>query len=249
MFILGNNFAQVDEAPEHEVCVDDFYLDKYEVTQARWEKVMGFNPSKFPAPDKPVEQITFYDVQEFAEESKGLCRIPTEAEWEYACRAGTQGAYSFTKDDLFLDDIAWYKGNSDDHYHKSGLKKPNGFSLFDMHGNVAEWVLDHYNPDGYSSNLTFTRGTKLYPKVVRGGSFKDVPERLRSAARGFSEKAWKKQDPQSPKSLWWHTDAPHIGFRIVRPKIRTFQRSNGKILDQAHKGILSYEEKSQNQPD
>ena len=70
-FILGNNFAQVDEAPEHEVCVNDFYLDKYEVTQARWEKVMGFNPSKFLSPDRPVEQVTFYNVQEFANNSRG----------------------------------------------------------------------------------------------------------------------------------------------------------------------------------
>ena len=90
-FILGNNFAQVDEAPEHEVCIDDFYLDKYEVTQARWEKVMGFNPSKFLGSDRPVEQVTFYDVQEFSEKSEGQCRIPTEAEWEKSARSGFVG--------------------------------------------------------------------------------------------------------------------------------------------------------------
>ena len=93
-----------------------------------------------------------------------------------------------------------------------------------MHGNAAEWVLDYYNPKGYSDYIDtqidpIHFAQKLYPRVVRGGSYKDGPARLRSAARGFSKDMWKRRDPQSPKSLWWHTDALHIGFRIVRPKL------------------------------
>jgi formylglycine-generating enzyme required for sulfatase activity len=181
-FILGNNFAQVDEAPEHEVCVDDFYLDKYEVTQARWEKVMGFNPSKFPAPDKPVEQITFYDVQEFAEESKGLCRIPTEAEWEYAARGYADARYFWGN--MMNDEYAWYKDNSGGETHPVGQKKPNQFGVYDMMGNVWEWTSDWYD-------AAYPRGKQINPtgvpegefKVVRGGAFDSSAGGLRITNR------------------------------------------------------------------
>ncbi len=120
-FILGNNFAQVDEAPEHEVCVDDFYLDIYEVTQSRWEKIMGFNPSKFIGPDRPVEQVTFYDVQEFAETSEGKCRIPTEAEWEYAARGHADSRYFWGN--MMNGEYAWFEDNSNGQTHPVGRKK------------------------------------------------------------------------------------------------------------------------------
>ena len=149
-------------------------------------------------------------------------RLPTEAEWEYACRAGTDSAYSFGDDSSELSEYAWYKENSQDKYQKVGTKKANPWGLFDMHGNVAEWTLDQYIPTEYSKRLEgetnpLVVGEKVYPKAVRGGSWMDNPNRLRSAARRPSSKKWKKRDPQIPKSKWWHTDAPFVGFRIVRP--------------------------------
>jgi formylglycine-generating enzyme required for sulfatase activity len=149
-------------------------------------------------------------------------RLPTEAEWEYACRAATTTAYSFGDDASRLGDYAWYAGNSDGKYHPVGLKKPNPWGLHDMHGNVMEWTLDQYVPRHYRKLKEGAIGpwvpsTKPYPHAVRGGSWNDAPKLLRSAARRRSEPAWKKRDPQLPKSIWYHTDAPWLGFRIVRP--------------------------------
>ena len=150
-------------------------------------------------------------------------RLPTEAEWEYAARAGSSSAYSFGDDINVLGEYAWFEGNSNEKYQKVGTKKPNAWGLYDMHGNVAEWTLDQYVPTAYSKRKKGIEnprevGDKIYPKVVRGGSWMDAPSRLRSAARRPSSKNWKKRDPQIPKSKWWHTDAPFVGFRIVRPK-------------------------------
>jgi len=149
-------------------------------------------------------------------------RLPTEAEWEYACRAGTTTAYYFGDDPTKLGEHAWFEANSDFKYQKIGKKEPNPWGLFDMHGNVAEWCLDQYEPnydlfkDGTADN-PWVKATKPYPHSVRGGSWDDPPERLRSSARRSSDKSWKIQDPQLPKSVWYHTDAQFLGFRIVRP--------------------------------
>ncbi len=144
-------------------------------------------------------------------------RLPTEAEWEYACRAGTEGPYSCAVDEL--EDHAWFFDNADDSYQKVMTKKPNPWGLYDMHGNVAEWVLDAHTPDyaGHTGTDPITWPEELYPRVVRGGSWDDDPEDLRSAARRASKKSWKVQDPQLPKSIWYHTDATFVGFRVVRP--------------------------------
>ena len=149
-------------------------------------------------------------------------RLPTEAEWEYACRAGSNNAFSFGEDAEALDDYAWYANNSNDKYQPVGTKKPNAWGLYDMHGNVAEWTLDQYLPTAYRQRKgevsnPFQEPSKIYPKVVRGGSWMDSPKRLRSASRRPSSKKWKMRDPQIPKSEWWHTDAPFVGFRVVRP--------------------------------
>ena len=149
-------------------------------------------------------------------------RLPTEAEWEYACRAGTDSAFSFGDDPNLLTDYAWFGENSQDKYQKVGTKKANPWGLYDMHGNVAEWTLDQYVPTIYSKREQIetnplVEGEKVYPKVVRGGSWMDNTNRLRSAARRPSSKKWKRRDPQIPKSKWWHTDAPFVGFRVVRP--------------------------------
>jgi formylglycine-generating enzyme required for sulfatase activity len=149
-------------------------------------------------------------------------RLPTEAEWEYACRAGTTTAYSFGDDPKELEKYAWYVNNSEGKYQKVGKKLPNPWGLHDMHGNVTEWTLDQYEPGAYTKFMngftnSFIPSTKPYPHVVRGGSWDDTPDMLRSAVRKSSDKSWKMQDPQLPKSIWYLTDAQFLGFRVVRP--------------------------------
>ena len=149
-------------------------------------------------------------------------RLPTEAEWEYACRAGSEDAYTFGNDLSNLVNHAWFAGNSEGKTHQVGQKEPNAWGLYDMHGNVAEWTLDAYDKEGYMVDGELSvdpvnMNDKTYSKSVRGGSWMSDPVALRSAARIASSKKWKMRDPQIPKSLWWHTDAPFVGFRIVRP--------------------------------
>lgn len=168
-------------------------------------------------------------------------RLPTEAEWEYACRAGTKTAYSFGDNPAKLDDYAWHYANCNDTYQKIGQKKPNPWGLYDMHGNVSEWVLDQYIPDAYKkwsgkgtlkSPINPTTPEKLYPRTVRGGSWDDDPEALRSANRIASSADWKIQDPQIPQSIWYHTDAIFVGFRVVRPlKVPTAEERKKYNLD------------------
>ena len=150
-------------------------------------------------------------------------RLPTEAEWEYACKAGTSTAYSFGDDSSALSDHSWHMDNSKFQYQKVGQKKPNPLGLFDMHGNVWEWVLDQFVPPGDevpSKTLVdpLVLPNTLYPRIVKGGSWDDDEVMHRSAARMGSEGWWKEQDPQLPQSVWYHTDALFVGFRVVRPR-------------------------------
>ncbi len=145
-------------------------------------------------------------------------RLPTEAEWEYACRAGTKTAYFFGDDPSKLGDYGWYAKNSGGATKKVGLKKPNPWGLYDMHGMLWEWTLDQLSP--YSKDAQtdpWVKPTKPYPHATRGGSWQNEADRCRAAARNGSDPVWKVQDPQLPKSIWYHTDAQFVGFRIVRP--------------------------------
>lgn len=150
-------------------------------------------------------------------------RLPTEAEWEYACRAAQKSNYEPISDTNELGRFAWYRDNSNRKYQKPGEKEPNALGIHDMLGNVAEWTFDQYYDD-YTSQLQsntadnpFLKPTELYPRAVRGGSWMDSIEAASCLQRRGSDPNWKMRDPQLPKSLWWHTNAPFVGFRVVKP--------------------------------
>lgn len=150
-------------------------------------------------------------------------RLPTEAEWEYACRAGTETPYFFGKTSDNLNKYAWYAENSDNKTHPIGTKEPNAWGIYDMYGNAAEWTYDQYIPDFYKqfkgkvADNPVAFPEKLYPVSVRGGSFVDPATNLRSDSRSGSDPSWKAMDPQIPKSNWWFPETPFIGVRIARP--------------------------------
>jgi formylglycine-generating enzyme required for sulfatase activity len=182
---------------------------------------LGMGRKGFPVVNvSPYAALTFCKWLSIV--TRKFYRLPTEAEWEYICRAGSKTAYGFGDDIKQLGDYAVFFDNSNGQYAQGGTKKPNAWGVFDMHGNVAEWTLEEYDADFYEKSAGTSRApwnvpTSLYARVYRGGSWDDDAGDLRSAARKKSGVALQKNDPQIPKSFWWYTNASTIGFRLVSP--------------------------------
>jgi formylglycine-generating enzyme required for sulfatase activity len=209
-FQMGSDDSDAydSEKPMHTVRITQpFYLGKYEVTQGQWQAVMGNNPSKFTGdPNRPVESVSWDDVQEFirrlnSREGGATYRLPTEAEWEYAARAGTTTRWSFGDEASQLELYAWYGENDGLQTHPVGQLQPNRWGIYDMHGNVWEWVQDWYG--GYASSTAVDPAgpSSGSGRVIRGGGWSSTARFCRSAFRGH--------------------DAPgyrygYLGFRLLR---------------------------------
>lgn len=205
-FSMGSASGDDDEKPVHSVRLSAFYVDVVEVTQESYERLMGKNPSRFVGPDRPVDQVSWLDAARYCNmrslrEGRTACynpqtlecdfeadgyRLPTEAEWEYACRAGTTTRWSFGDDPRAIDPFAWVKENADQTSHPVRRKKPNGWGLYDMHGNLAEWCHDYYaetyGPEHEGHDPRGPASGEM--RVVRGGCWDLSADRARSAARG-----------------------------------------------------------------
>lgn len=180
-------------------------------------------------PLQPAVSMTQYSARQYTKWLSAISgqqyRLPTEAEWEYACRGGTTTAWSFGSDVSALGEYAWFAGNSEGTGTKLvRQKKPNPFGLYDMHGNAAEWVIDAHGSypqrDLVDAASDWVRSVKPDPRVVRGGSWELTAEQSRSAARlGSNDERWKEYDPNLPRSPWWFTTDPArgVGFRLLRP--------------------------------
>jgi formylglycine-generating enzyme required for sulfatase activity len=198
-----------DELPRHKVCIKKpFLLGKTEVTQKQWVEVMKRNPSRFKGDNKPVERVSWKDVQIFIKhldknEGGKHYRLPTEAEWEYAARAGSDSIYHFGDDIKTLTEYAWFSANSDKHTHPVAQKKPNQWGLYDMHGNVHEWVQDLYGSDYYRKSTTDDPpgADSGWMRVYRGGSWFYHAGGLRSTDRNGG---------------WSGVRYNALGFRLLR---------------------------------
>jgi formylglycine-generating enzyme required for sulfatase activity len=191
-FIMGSdeNTGDGDESPEHKVTLSQaFYLGKYEVTQEQWTAVMGGNPSEFKGAQRPVDTVSWNDCQAFLAKLQDRTgrkfALPTEAQWEFACRAGTVTPWSFGAHDQPAADYAWIGSNSGGTTHPVGGKKPNAWGLYDMHGNVWEWCADWYAKHAYAGGeVTDPQGpASSEGRILRGGAWGEHPNNMRSACR------------------------------------------------------------------
>ncbi|MBM3846810.1 MAG: formylglycine-generating enzyme family protein [Verrucomicrobia bacterium] len=225
---LGRSrFGHLVEVPHRVTLTRGFYMGKYEVTQAQWEKVMGYNPSLFEktGQEAPVDTVSWDECQTFGKKAGGGLRLPTEAEWEYACRAGTEEPYAGD-----LDEMGWYLGNSKGTTHAVGKKKPNAWGLYDMHGNVWEWCQDFH--DKYPAEaVTDPAGPTKKDEsqaILRGGSWADYANYCRSATRGcylprFDGKQNRWRDDAQAARGWFNAQfqRPDFGCRFVITAIST----------------------------
>ena len=264
-FSIGSEKSEAgrkeDEGPRVEIFIDTFWMGAFEISFDQFEVFLHdtrvsqniaadaiTRPSPqyidfsggmgkqggFPA--NAMSQKTALMYCRWLYQNTGIFyRLPSEAEWEYACRAGTTTPYFFGSDEKLLQEYAWFEKNSGNVYHKTGEKKPNPWGLHDILGNVLEWTLDHYLPDAYNQrndNSPIPQYKKnTYPKVLRGGSFDQPASELRSASRHHSSPEWNRRDPQIPKSRWWLTEGKTIGFRIVRPATALSQTEIEQFFD------------------
>lgn len=191
-----------------------------------------FTFKKGAEPLQPAVTMSQFAAKQYTKWLSGISgqflRLPSEAEWEYACRAGAKTAYHFGDDPKLLGDFAWFYDNSGEKMNPVAQKKPNDWGLYDMHGNVGEWVLDQYLPDGYKAHVgkpttaaaAIAWPTKLYPRVIKGGGWDSDAVHCRTAARRQShDDDWRTNDPNLPQSPWWFTEeqALSVGFRFIRP--------------------------------
>jgi len=191
-FIMGSdeNTGDGDESPQHKVTISQpFYLGKYEVTQEQWEAVVGGHPSKFKGPTRPVDTVSWNDCQQFLaklqEKTGRRFALPTEAQWEFACRAGTTTLWNFGHTPEPATDYAWIGVNAGGTTHPVGEKKPNPWGLYDMNGNVGEWCADWYAKHSYDGGeVTDPLGPAAGDaRILRGGAWGDQPDNARSASR------------------------------------------------------------------
>lgn len=252
-FLMGSGTAETgrksDEGPQKEVSIAAFWMAAFEVSRDAFD--VFYKDEKTPqnsaadAVTRPSSQyIDFslgmgkeggYPVNSMSQyaalmycrwlyQNTGIFyRLPTEAEWEYACRAGTTTMYYFGNDSADLPRYAWFAANSDNKFQRAGQKLPNAWGLYDMLGNVSEWTLDHYDEKSLEKMPAQTANpfaavvSSRYPKVLKGGGYGDGAAQLRAANRIKSDPSWNRRDPQVPKSKWWLTEAPFAGFRVLRP--------------------------------
>lgn len=252
-FIIGSSATELkrnaDEGPQKKIFLSAFWMGETEVTRDAFDVFLKDDQtsqnSDVDAITRPSPQyvdLTWgmgkeggYPANSMSQRAAIMyCRwlykrtgifyrLPTEAEWEYACRAGTTTKYFFGDDVKMLKEYAWDRESGDDKYEKVAQKKPNPWGLYDILGNVLEWTLDHYEPNRYETIADNAKDPMVeanlskYPKALRGGSFMESGTDFRSAKRFKSDPSWNRRDPQIPKSKWWLTEAKNVGFRLVRP--------------------------------
>ncbi|MEP6947833.1 MAG: SUMF1/EgtB/PvdO family nonheme iron enzyme [Ginsengibacter sp.] len=267
-FLMGSNDKEKnrneDEGPQRNVSISPFWMAAFEVSRDDFDvfykdettsqnstvdaitrpspQYIDFSLGMGKEGGYPVNSLSQYAALMYCRwlyNKTGIFyRLPTEAEWEYACRAGTTTSYYFGDDPKELDKYAWYSNNSDHKFQKAGQKLPNAWGLYDMLGNVSEWTLDHYDEKEMEKMTDKTKDPAVapnkahYPKALRGGSFADDAPALRCAKRFKSDPSWNRRDPQIPKSKWWLTEAGFVGFRIIRPKQQPTKEKAGEFFEE-----------------